>query len=120
MSDQTISKFDRIRGGMQDVALFTKPTTIQNIESITGKSETFIVETCRFEDKGDFIFLQVIDETGVTRVVLPPKVVAAIDSHGDRLTSRRRSAAAKRTARERMDRGEVPGFMRKKKGAPKK
>jgi hypothetical protein len=111
----TISKFDRIRGGLQDVALFTKPSTIQNIETITGKSETFIVERCRFEDKGDYLFIQMIDDEGVVRIALPPKVVRAIDSHGDSLSTRNRSRAGRRTAQALKDRGEVPGFMRKKK-----
>lgn len=117
MSDTTISKFDRIRGGLLDVALFTRPSTIQNVESITGKSETFIVQTCRFEDKGDYIFIQLVDDAGVIRIVLPPKVSNSIASQKDSLTGTRRSKAATRTARERMDRGEVPGFMKKKKKA---
>lgn len=112
MNDQTISKFDRIRGGLQDVALWTRPSTIQNIETITGKSETFIVQTCRFEDKGDHIFIQLVDDAGVIRIVLPPKVVRAIHSQDGSLTDTRRSAAASRTAQDRKDRGEVPGFMK--------
>src|SRR5215469_3946592 len=109
MSDQTVSKFDRVRGGLQGVALFTKPSTIQNVESVTGKSETFIVERCRFEN-GDYVFLQQVDDSGVVRVVLPPKVVNAISSHGDSLTTRNKSRVGKRLAQERKDRGEVPGF----------
>lgn len=122
MSDQTIGKFDRIRGGLLDVALFTRPSTIQNVESITGKSETFIVQTARFEDKGDYVFVQLVDDAGVIRIVLPPKVANAIASQRDSLTGTRRSNAAQRTARDRMDRGEVPGFMKaktKKKGGSK-
>jgi hypothetical protein len=115
MSDDTINKYDRLRGGLADVAMFTKPSTIQNIETITGKSETFIVQTCRFEDRGgDFIFVQCVDETGVVRIALPPKVANAIAAQRDSLTSRRRSQAGKRQARERMDRGELPAFLVKK------
>ena len=121
MTDQTITKFDRIRGGLLDVALFTRPSTIQNVETITGKSETFIVQSCRFEDKGDYIFVQLVDDAGVIRIALPPKVANAIASQRESLTGIRRSSAAKRTARDRMDRGEVPGFMKakKKKGGSK-
>jgi hypothetical protein len=116
MSDTQIDKYDRLRGGLSGVALFTKPSTIQNIETITGKSETFIVQTCRFEDKGgDFIFVQCVDETGVVRIALPPKVANAIASQRDALTSRRRSHAAQRQAQERKDRGELPAFLLKKK-----
>lgn len=121
MSDNTITKFDRIRGGLLDVALFTRVSTIQNIETITGKSETFIIQTCRFEDKGDYIFIQLIDDTGVIRIVIPPKASNAIASQRDSLTGTRRSNAAQRNAQDRKDRGEVPGFMKakKKKGGSK-
>jgi hypothetical protein len=115
MSDgNSISKYDRLRGGLIDVATFTKPSTIQNVETITGKSETFIVQTARFEDKGDFVFIQCVDETGVTRLALPPKVATAIASQRDALTSRRRSQAGRRIAQDRKDRGEVPAFMKRR------
>ena len=114
MDEQVVSKFDRIRGGLVNVALFTKPSTIQVVQTITGKSETFIVETCRYEDEGDTIFVQCVDENGVTRLALPAKVALAIASQRDSLTARRRSKAAKRIAQERKDRGELPGFLRAK------
>ena len=49
MSDQdyTVAKYDRLRGGLQGVALFTKPSTVKNVQTITGKSETFVIETAR-------------------------------------------------------------------------
>lgn len=117
--DDQISKYDRIRGGLHDVAMFTKPSTIKNVQSITGKSETYIVETCRHEDQGDHIFIEVADENGLVRVCLPPKVASLIASQRDALTARRRSKASKRVAQERKDRGELPGFMRAKKGGRK-
>jgi hypothetical protein len=110
-----VKKFDRIRGGMQGVALFTKPTTIKNVQNITGESETFVIETCRHAEMGDFIFIEIVDRDGVTRVALPPKAADAIAAHRESLTSRRRSIASKATARARKDRGELPGFMKSKK-----
>lgn len=117
MDEQTTSKYDRLRGGLIGVALFTKPSTVRNSETISGKTETFIIETCRYEEKGgDFIFIECIDETGVvTRLALPPKAANAIQSQRDSLTTRRRRIAGRRVAAERMARGEVPGFLRKKK-----
>jgi hypothetical protein len=115
MSDNTISKYDRIRGGLDGVALFTKPSTIRNIQSITGKAETFVVETARHEDLGDTIFVECVDETGVIRLALPPKVANVIAGQRDSLTTRRRSSAAKRNAQARKDRGELPGFLKKRK-----
>lgn len=117
MPDSTISKYDRLRGNLHDVALFTRPSTIKNVQNLTGQAETFVVETCRSEDLGDYIFIECVDETGVTRLALPPRVANIIASQRDSLTARRRSAAGRRVAAERMDRGELPGFMRKKKEA---
>lgn len=114
--DNTIGKFDRIRGGLQGVALFTKPSTIKNVQNITGKSETFVVETARYDELGgDFIFVELVDENGVVRIVLPPRVANIISSQKDSLTTRRRSRAGKLVAQARKDRGELPGFMKKKK-----
>jgi hypothetical protein len=112
---ESISKFDRIRGGLEGVALFTKASTIQHVQQLTGKAETFVVRTARCEDMGgDFILIECIDDGGVTRIALPPRVANAVASQRDALTARRRSAAAKRVAADRKARGEVPGFMRKR------
>jgi hypothetical protein len=111
----TINKYDRIRGGMADVAMFTKPSTVKNVQNITGKSETFVVETCRHDEYGDYIFVEMMDESGVVRLALPPRVANLIASQRDSLTARRRSMAGKRQAAARKDRGELPGFMKKKK-----
>lgn len=94
---QTITKYDRLRGGLIGVGMFTKPSTIRNVETVSGKAETFVVETCRYEERGgDFIFVECMDENQtVTRVALPPKVANAIASQRDSLTKRRRSHAAK-------------------------
>ena len=111
-----ISKYDRLRGSLHDIALFTKPSTVKNVQNLTGKAETFVVETARYEELGgDYIFIECMDENGVTRLALPPRVANAIASQRDSLTSRRRSLAAKKLARERKERGELPGFMRKRK-----
>ena len=110
--DNTVAKYDRVRGGLEGVALFTKPSTIKNVQIITGKTETFVVETARHGELGDTIFIECMDEDGVTRLALPPKVAEAIARQRDSLTTRSRSRAAKAIAQERKERGEVP-FMRK-------
>lgn len=33
-NDHTVSKYDRIRGQLEGVALFTRPSTIKNVETI--------------------------------------------------------------------------------------
>jgi hypothetical protein len=118
---ETVSKFDRIRGGLHNVAIFTKPSTIQNVQSITGRAETFIVETARFEDQGDTIFVQCVDENEkVIRLALPPKVADCIAYQRASLTTRRRSAAGKRRAAADKEAGIQPGFMRGKKSPRKR
>jgi hypothetical protein len=111
----TLTKYDRMRGQLNEMALFTKPSTVRSVQSITGKTETFVIETCRHDDLGDFIFIECMDEVGVTRLALPPKVANAIAAQRDSLTTRRRSIASKRIAKERKERGELPGFMKKRK-----
>jgi len=113
--DSTISKYDRVYGGLQGVSLFTKPSTVKHVQYLTGRTETFVIQTARHEELGDFVFIECMDESGVTRLALPPKVANLIASQRDSLTTRRRSIAGKRIAKERADRGELPGFMRSKK-----
>lgn len=114
-NDNQISKYDRLRGSMAEVAMFTKPSTIKSVQNITGQAETFVIETCRYEEHGgDYVFVECVDSTGVTRLALPPRVANAIASQRDALTRRRRSQAGKRNAADRKARGILPGFMKKK------
>ncbi len=108
MNNDTVQKYDRVRGGLEGVALFTKPSTVKNVQIITGKSETFVVETARHEELGDTIFIECMDEVGVTRLALPPRVANAIAAQRDSLTARWRSRAAKAKAKARKDAGIVP------------
>jgi hypothetical protein len=117
MEERPISKYDRVYGGLQGVALFTKTTTVKNVQLLTGKTETFVIQTARDNELGDHVFIECMDDSGVIRLALPPKVANAIASQRDNLTARRRSIAGKASARSRMERGELPGFMRKKTGS---
>lgn len=110
--DNQIHKYDRMYGSLIDVSLKTKPTTVKAIQPITGRTETFIVQTLRHED-GDYIFLERADEEGLIRVVIPPKVANAIAAHREALTKRRRSIASKAVMRERIARGDVISFKKK-------
>jgi hypothetical protein len=47
---------------LEGVALFTKPSTAKSVQIITGKTETFVVETARHEELGDTIFIECMDE----------------------------------------------------------
>lgn len=113
---ETIDKFDRMVGGLlSGNNLHTKATTIEEIDKITGQAETFIVQTIRDED-GDHIVVKYVDKDGNKRLVLPPKVANTIVRQRDSLTARSRSNSSKAVARDRMLRGELPGFMKKKGG----
>lgn len=111
-NDNQVSKYDRIRGQLSDVALFTKQSTVRQMEKITGRAETYLIETGRHED-GDYIFVEFVDDKqAVTRLVLPPRAANIIASQRDSLTARRRSIASKALAKARKDAGIVPGFMK--------
>lgn len=111
---ESLSKYDRLYGGLINVSLHTKPSTIKTVQAITGKTETFVVQTLRHEDVGDYIFLECMDETGVVRLGLPPKVCNLIASQREALTKRRRSIASRETMRARMASGEVLGFQKRR------
>ena len=114
-NDHQISEYDRLYGRMHDVCIFTKPSTVQNLE-LTGRTETFIVQTMRHAEKGDYVFVQCMNEHSmVTRLALPPKVASAIAAQRMSLTARRRRIAGKTAMKARMERGELPGFLRKRK-----
>lgn len=110
-----LSKYDRLYGGLHDVGLSCKPSTVKNVQQLTGKSETFVVQTIRHQENGDYIFIELMDEAGLTRIALPPKVSNLIASQRDALTTRRRSIISKASMQARKDAGEVLGFAKKKK-----
>lgn len=124
MEYDSISKYDRIYGSLRDVGSTSKPSTIQHIEPVSGRGETYIVETIR-DEKGDHLFVQCVDDKQqVTRLALPPRVSKAIQAQARKLDRRtaqqskeRRSEIGKKLAAERMARGELPAFLVKKKEA---
>jgi hypothetical protein len=117
-NDHTVPAYDRLYGSAKLAGMMTPPATIKISEPITGRTITFVVQTARIEDPdtnkiGDRVFLECVDENlKVTRLAIPPKVTEAIARQHDTLTARRRSIASRLAAKDRMDRGEVPGFMR--------
>lgn len=112
------SKFDRLMGSLTDLN-----ETVRSAETVTrdtplfGVGEgttTYITQTIRQKDVGDFIFVEVVSEEGTVRLVLPPKVAAVIARQRDTLTDKSRSRAARTVAEDRKARGEVPGFMKRR------
>jgi len=117
--EKTLSNFDRTMGslhGLPDVTA-TKPVTLRVVPPFGVSSQMYIVQTYRQKEVGDTIFLEYVSGDETVRMVIPAKVADAIARQRDQLTGKVRSKTAKRIAQERMDRGEVPGFLKKKKAA---
>jgi hypothetical protein len=105
-----IDKFDYMLGqlhGLPDVVQ-TKPTTIRAV-TIVG-TQTFIVQTVRQRDTGDTVFLEHVDETGTTRMVIPPNVTDVIARQRDTLATQVRRRVGKALAAQRLTNGHAPGF----------
>lgn len=116
-SESSPDPFDRLLGsmhGLPDVTS-TKPTIARSISPLMGTSEMFVIQTYRQKEIGDTIFLEAVSKAGTVRLALPPQVADAIARQRDALTGKSRSRAAKATMEARMQRGEVPGFMKKRK-----
>lgn len=114
----TQDAFDKMLGGLHgrpDV-VGTKATTVRTVTPMIGEAQTFIVQTYREHEEGDTIFLEHVSNTGSYRLVIPPKVADTIARQRDALTTKVRRRTAKAVAADRMARGEVPGFLRKKVG----
>ena len=107
--DRTIGMLD----GLPDVEK-TRPATLRSVSPLLGHSQTYIVQTYRQRERGDTIFLETMDKDHALRIVLPATVADAIARQREALTAKVRSKTAKRVARERKDRGELPGFMKGK------
>jgi hypothetical protein len=118
--DNQVHKYDRMYGNLIDVSLATKPSTVKVVQPLTGRAETFIIQTLRHADNGDFVFIECADEHGLVRLALPPKVANAIASQRESLTKRRRSIASRTTMRNRMAAGEVISFKKRKVAVAKK
>lgn len=106
--------FDRLISGLDGLNDVTKtrPRTVRTISPMIGGSQTFIIQTFRQRDIGDYIFLEGMSEDGAIRIVLPPQVADAIAAQRDSVTAKVRSKASRQVAQDRKDRGEVP-FIRK-------
>ena len=119
--------YDRLLGALDGLpgVLATKPAIAQQLTPILGTSQTFVVRTVRQQERDEqtdsatpaafTVFLEHSSrETGLIRLVLPPKVTDLIARQRDALTTQARKRTAKRIAQDRKARGEVPGFVRGK------
>jgi hypothetical protein len=119
---KTIDKFDRMFGSLGDRpdVTETKPSTVVNHSAIVGATQTFIIQTMRERDKGDYIFVQYVDDMTSVRIFLPPAAADAIARQREALTTKVRKRIGKESAAARKARGELPAFMKGKKKRAKK
>jgi hypothetical protein len=91
----------------------SKPSTIRNVVSLSGESQTFIVQTYRVED-GDYCFIEYLDDEGTLRLALPPRVMRLLARQRDQLTLTLRKKRGKSQAAARKAAGKLPAFLRGK------
>ena len=105
MSDtQRLDEFDRLQSLYEGLpqAIKTAPSTIRVAPFLAVEgTATWIVQTLRHAESGDFVFVERLTAGGPLRVVLPPSVVAVIARQRDALTFKARSRAARDRARTR-------------------
>lgn len=88
--------------------------TLHLSEFLTGrKATTYIVRRFRESKEGDTLFLQVISGDKAMRIVLPPKVMAALARQDAALSTKLRTKNGKRLAEERKAQGIEPAFLKK-------
>ena len=77
--------FDRIIGsihGLPDVRE-ARPTTLSTVTPLLGRSQTFVIQTYRQKEVGDWIFVELVDGEGRARIALPPAAAEAIARQRD-------------------------------------
>jgi hypothetical protein len=100
--------------GVPDVA-HTKATTLRTMTPVLELAQTFIVQTYRARERGDYIFVEYVGTEGSARICLPPAVAEAIGRQREALTGKNRRAAARARAAADKAKKIKPGFLRVKK-----
>ncbi len=116
-TEQMPDLFDRMLGQLIDLpdVLRTKAANVRHVPPLgVGGAQTFIVQTIRQKERGDTIFLELVNNTGTTRIVIPPKVANLIARQRDGLTRRAKIKAGRDRAANDKALGIVPGFLRKR------
>src|SRR5262245_20582920 len=112
-----LDPFDRQMWALRDLpgGAHTRATTLVIGSEEHIGTDTFIIQTYRQPEIGDIIFLQHVTAGKLpARIVIPPRVADLIARQRDQLSKTVRSKSAKKAAQERMSRGEVPAFLKKK------
>lgn len=98
MDDERVVRdtFDKMYGTLDGLpnVIKSRPSTVTSVMPLIGKSQTFVVQTLKTED-GNFLFVQLVDAEGRARIVIPPKVAAAIYRQRESLVTRVRKQAGR-------------------------
>jgi len=86
----------------------TRVSTIRHVDPLVGNVSTYLVESIRVHDEGDWCFVEVATKDGNIRVVLPPKVTTAVARQRDSLTTKVRRRIGREQAAERKAAGIAP------------
>lgn len=111
-------KFGRAMGSLKGIpgVISTTPTTVRAITPIVGTPQTFIVQTFRRlkdpdgggDEIGDTLFIEFVDDDGVTRIACPPAITKVIARQRDALGTRSRKRAAQAGYETRKAKGTQP------------
>jgi hypothetical protein len=101
--EQTLSRLVGLPNGAH-----TQPTVVQAMD-FYGNVSTYLVQTVKWED-GESVFITCVQGEQATKMVLPPKVTAAIIRQRDALTTTVRRRHGRRLAAERRAAGTLPTF----------
>lgn len=112
-------EFNRTMGKFHDLpdTIKTRETTQTVVPFFGIGTHTYIVQTYRRREEGDYIFFQDVADGKAVQIVIPPKIASIIASQREQLTTKSRSRAGKLNAADRAARGLQPGFMKGKKEA---
>jgi len=92
-------------------------TTLHLSEPITGrKAVTYIIRRFRRSQEGDTLFLTAVVGNEAKKVILPPKVMAALARQDAALTTKLQRQNGRRLAEDRKRQGIAPGFLKKAAG----
>jgi hypothetical protein len=113
--------FDRTMRSLHGIpdATATKASTVRHISPVLELAQTFIVQTIRHRERGDYIFCEYVGAEGSMRVVLPPEVADTIARQRDALSTKNHKQAARQRAAADKAAGKLPGFLRNGKKARK-
>lgn len=112
MNDQSKSEFDRLMGALDGVpdSTRTKESVVRYTPTwgVGSGTSTYIVQTIRRKEEGDYVFVECVRDGETVRLPLPPEVSEVIARQRDSLTTTNRRLGAKAAAAVRKARGDVP------------